>query len=145
MTLHEDNFTRAVEFVLKHEGGYVNNPNDPGGETNFGISKRVYPHLDIKNLTKDEAKRIYHSDYWLKAGCDVIEWPMCLVFFDTAVNMGIIRAQEFQIKALNWTDYLFLRIDYYNRLAAQPSRLGFLRGWINRTLDLWRTIKEVKI
>jgi lysozyme family protein len=52
------NFDLAVEFVLRHEGGLVHNPHDPGGTTNFGISQRAYPEVDIGNLTRDEAKEI---------------------------------------------------------------------------------------
>jgi lysozyme family protein len=43
-------FDKSIPYILAHEGGYSNNLNDAGGETNFGITKRVYPHLDIKNL-----------------------------------------------------------------------------------------------
>lgn len=57
-------FAAAVEFVLQNEGGYINDPQDPGGETNFGISRRQYPLLDIKNLTRQEAIAIYERDYW---------------------------------------------------------------------------------
>ena len=49
-------FDEIIEVVLHHEGGYVNDPKDPGGETNFGIAKRSHPDVDIKNLTKDGAK-----------------------------------------------------------------------------------------
>jgi hypothetical protein len=52
-------FNQAIENVLKNEGGYVNDPYDPGGETIFGISKRIYPHLDIKNITRNQAIDIY--------------------------------------------------------------------------------------
>ena len=52
-------FNDIIEVVLHHEGGYVNDPDDPGGETNFGIAKRSHPDVDIKNLTKDGAKEIY--------------------------------------------------------------------------------------
>ena len=48
-------FDEAIKVVLAHEGGYVNHPKDPGGETNHGITKRDYPHLNIKELTKEEA------------------------------------------------------------------------------------------
>ena len=61
-------FDEAFEELMILEGGYVNNPNDPGGETNFGICKRSYPDLDIKNLTKDIAKEIYFKEYYDK--CD---------------------------------------------------------------------------
>jgi lysozyme family protein len=57
-------FEPAVEIVLEHEGGYVNDPRDAGGETKYGITKRYYPSLDIKNLTKAKAKEIYKRDYW---------------------------------------------------------------------------------
>jgi hypothetical protein len=63
-----EHFERAVAFVLRHEGGYVNDPRDPGGETKYGISKRAYPRLDIKGLTEADAKEIYRRDYWEKAG-----------------------------------------------------------------------------
>ena len=59
-------FNEIIEVVLHHEGGYVNDPKDPGGETNFGIAKRSHPDVDIKNLTKDGAKEIYKEHYWDK-------------------------------------------------------------------------------
>ena len=52
-------FTSAFDFVLGREGGYVNDPHDPGGETNFGITKRDHPDLDIKNLSIKKAREIY--------------------------------------------------------------------------------------
>ena len=136
-----DNFERAIAFVLKWEGGYVNDPKDPGGETKYGISKRAHPTLDIKSLTEAQAKEIYRTDYWQAANCHVLEWPLCLVVFDTAVNMGAARAQELRSKAFNWTDYIFLRIEHYNRIAANGKNIEFLRGWLNRVIDLWRTGK----
>jgi lysozyme family protein len=58
-------FSKAIDFVLENEGGYEPpNTADPGGETNFGISRRQYPYLDIKNLTRAEAIGIYERDYW---------------------------------------------------------------------------------
>ena len=51
-------FLLAIEEVLKNEGGYVNHPSDPGGATNFGITQRTYPRLNIRTLTVDQAKEI---------------------------------------------------------------------------------------
>ena len=85
-------FDRAVEMVLKHEGGYVNDPKDPGGETRFGISKRAYPDVDILRLTEDEAKTIYRRDYWDKLRTDEIPEELAICVFDAAVNMGRDRA-----------------------------------------------------
>tara|TARA_R100000963_G_C4537062_1_gene35886 strand:+ start:39 stop:254 length:216 start_codon:yes stop_codon:yes gene_type:complete len=59
-------FDDIIEVVLEHEGGYVNDPDDPGGETNFGVAKRSHPDVDIANLTKDSAKEIYKEHYWDK-------------------------------------------------------------------------------
>lgn len=58
------NFEECIEYVLQFEGGYVNDPTDPGGETNFGICKRDHPNVDIKNLTKEQAIEIYRTEYW---------------------------------------------------------------------------------
>jgi lysozyme family protein len=132
-------FNEAVEFVLRWEGGYVNDPNDPGGETKYGISKRAHPDLDIKNLTLDEAKNIYYNDYWLKADCDHYFFPANYLMFDTAVNMGISRANDFFAISENWQDYLLNRINFYNEL---PTARYYLRGWVNRVTSLYRFIKE---
>lgn len=83
-------FDVASDRLLGHEGGYVNDPNDPGGETNWGISKRSYPNVDIKNLTREGAKAIYFTDFW-QVTCnmdDALRWQA----FDFAVNSGIQTA-----------------------------------------------------
>ncbi len=81
-------FDTAVTAVLSYEGGYVNDPNDPGGETNWRISKRAYPNLDIKNLTRDQAIQIYRRDYWDSLECDRFPPLIAIALFDAAVNQG---------------------------------------------------------
>src|SRR5690349_449891 len=93
------NFDQAFEALLGHEGGYVNNPADPGGETKFGISKRAYPGEDIRNLTLDRAKAIYLRDYWGPAGCDAAPDAIRFDLFDMAVNSGIKAAMKCLQKA----------------------------------------------
>ena len=96
-------FTKAVIHLLKLEGGYVNDPNDAGGETKYGISKRQYPHLDIVNLTTADAIAIYHRDYWLAYQCDNIEAfsPSIACFlFDSVVNHRPKTAAKFLQAAL---------------------------------------------
>lgn len=85
-------YDECFEALIGHEGGYVNHPKDPGGETKYGISKRAYPNEDIKNLTLDRAKLIYARDYWEPSGCN--EWPEAMRFdvFDVAVNSGVTTA-----------------------------------------------------
>lgn len=82
-------FAVAVDFVFKHEGGYVSDPKDPGGTTNFGISARAYPRLDIKALTRTEAMTVYFRDYWQAASCEHLPPAVALIHFDTAVNQGV--------------------------------------------------------
>jgi hypothetical protein len=81
-------FVRAVEIVLTYEGGYVNNPDDPGLETNFGISKRNYPDLDIARLTVDDATAIYFRDWWTKFEYGRLPGAIAAKIFVLAVNMG---------------------------------------------------------
>ena len=80
------NFDLAFEQLIGNEGGYVNDPRDPGGETKYGISKRSYPGEDIKNLTLDRAKELYKRDFWGPAGCDAWPDPLKFQVFDIAVN-----------------------------------------------------------
>lgn len=85
-------FEASFAILIGHEGGYVNNPADPGGETKFGISKRAYQNVDIANLTEADAKAIYFRDYWSAAYCDLCPPALALIVFDCAVNNGVGRA-----------------------------------------------------
>jgi lysozyme family protein len=82
-------FDDTFDRLLGNEGGYVNNPADPGGETQWGISKRSYPTLDIKNLTRDQAKAIYFADFWTKGAMDQLPPALAFQAFDAAVNHGV--------------------------------------------------------
>ena len=98
----EDRFRYAVEVVLRHEGGYVYDPVDPGGETKYGISKRSYPNLDIKALTKEQAIEIYRRDWWDRYGYDRIEpLEVAAKVLDMAVNMGPDAAHRCLQRALH--------------------------------------------
>lgn len=94
------NFDQAFDMVIDREAGYVNDPNDPGGETNYGISKRSYPHEDIRNMTLERAKWIYRRDFWKKAKCDELPWPVNFQVFDAAVNSGVRAAVKWLQKAV---------------------------------------------
>jgi len=86
-------FGLAIKKTLEFEGGYSNDPHDPGGETKFGISKRSYPDEDIAALTLRRAKEIYRRDYW--APCRLDEFAhqeVAEAVFDFAVNSGPRRA-----------------------------------------------------
>lgn len=85
------NFDIAFDLLIKNEGYYSNDPDDKGGETKFGISKRSYPELDISKLTLEQAKEIYKRDFWDNLGLDRINnfsVGVAVKLFDMAVNIG---------------------------------------------------------
>lgn len=154
-------FDKAVEFVLKHEGYYSNDPKDAGGETKFGISKRAYPNIDIKNLSRDDAIAIYKRDYWNKLPAGLPAAIHCALF-DCAVNTGISRALRLLQNAIKtnsdgkWgglsqaalskfsaNEILLMftteRIMFYSSLQTFGK---FGKGWINRTVSCALEFKE---
>ena len=148
-TYFQPQFDRAMEFVFKWEGGYVDDPRDAGGETKYGISKRAHPDLDIKSLTKPQAKKIYKEKYWYATGCHKLPWPLSMVQFDAAVNVGPHRARKLKDKADHSPDpieyavrIIAERNKFYRGLAKRVKFRPFLKGWLNRTADLVREIKD---
>ena len=85
-------FDIAFAKIIYVESGYSNDPEDMGGETNFGISKRQYPGEDIKKMTAERAKILYRRDYWDKVKGDELPSPLDLFMFDAAVNQGVEAA-----------------------------------------------------
>ena len=96
----KDNFDACLTHTLAHEGGYVNDPHDPGGETNLGISKRSYPREDIRNMTRERAAAIYRRDFWDAVSGDELPAGLDLVAFDAAVNSGVMRGSQWVQRAL---------------------------------------------
>lgn len=146
------NFDIAFERLIGHEGGYVNDPRDPGGETNWGISKRAYPGIDIAHMTREDARGIYRKDYWERMMCDQYDGAIGFQLFDIAVNSGtgtaarllqravgatedgIIGAQTVgRVRAMPVAKVLMRlnaeRIDYLSTLGGWPS---FGKGWARR-------------
>jgi lysozyme family protein len=97
-------FLTAINRVLGIEGGYVNDPADPGGETNWGISKRSYPNLDIASLTRDDAIAIYERDFWSKIDGDTLPPGVGYQCLDFAVNSGVGTALRALQRAVGVAD-----------------------------------------
>lgn len=97
-------FLDLIDRVLSHEGGYVNDPRDPGGETKFGIAKRSYPHLNIKDLTRQDAIAIYQRDFWQRVQGDKLPLPFVFQALDAAVNHGIGNAVRWMQRAAGVAD-----------------------------------------
>lgn len=81
-------FQPAFDFMIPHEGGYVFDPADPGGETCYGISKRSYPDEDIAKMTIERAHFIYQRDFWLPPYEQIVDQQLANKVFDMGVNMG---------------------------------------------------------
>jgi hypothetical protein len=139
---------KAIEFVLRWEGGFSADKNDPGnytggkvgvGEfkgTKFGISAGSYPTVDIVNLTKEQAVQIYERDYWQRSGADKLPWPLNLVVFDSAVNAGVGKAQRWlQQSESSAYRYLALRLEFYTKIDGW--RL-YGAAWSRRVADLMK-------
>lgn len=158
----DERFNKFWPRLLKYEGGYVNDPADPGGETKFGISKRSYPKLDIKNLTGDYAKEIYLRDYY-NPMCisqildDRIAWQL----FDFGVNAGVARSVKtiqkiigvpitekmtpLTVNQINlfkdeyplYAHFMSKRLMHYFMISElNPAKKKFIKGWIFRTMEL---------
>lgn len=158
-----ERFKAVILHTLKWEGGYVNDPDDAGGETKYGITKRQYPHIDIKNLTKDQAVTLYKSDYWKSYHDKIKSYKIAGKLFDLSVNMGhrhpnrmLQRAVNqlggnlvvdgvlgpLSIAAINNCNEDELYIAFYNqaktryeKLARRGNNKKFLKGWMNRLND----------
>lgn len=142
-----ETFEKALQFILKWEGGYVNDPNDKGGATNKGITQTTYNawlsskgknHKDVRHITDGEVKEIYYNNYWLKAGCDKMNEKFAILAFDTAVNMGVSRVKPFlEYAQYKYPDkFIIARIRKYCEFAKVGNQKVFLQGWLNRVLDL---------
>lgn len=144
----DQKFQNSLKFVLSREGGYSNHPNDTGGETNKGITHKTYdtyrrsnnlPTRSVKDITDKEISDIYYNNYYKASGADKIKDPqLSTVVFDTAVNMGVGRAQTILNQSNGDANkYLDLRLQKYKDFAeAKPSQKVFLKGWNNRVTAL---------
>lgn len=139
-------FLEFIPFIFRWEGGYENDPDDPGGETHFGIDKRSHPDVDIQHLTKEAATEIYWREYWVKYGCEWYASPLGEVFFNACVNCGAARARAILAATpVPHTAAAFLEEQeaFYRRLVASRKGLRkFLKGWLNRTESLRQLVMQ---
>ena len=150
----DDYFSDIIKGVFVSEGGYVNDPDDLGGETRYGISKRAFPNEDIKHLSKERATELYRQ-LWEKKGYDKLEnKAVAAQMFDMGINAGDSRAIKMAqrllgvkadgvmgpvtLAALNdagdeFVDaYKGARADYYRRISKYRNNKKYLNGWLKR-------------
>ena len=155
------NFNEIIEKVLEHEGGYVNDPKDLGGETKYGITKRFYPDIDIKNLTIEQAKEIYKKDYWDRNKVESLPQNLWHIYFDMCVNMGkrtavkvlqraaVNKGRDIEVdgglgpmtigalKGVELDRVRAFRVKYYvDLITAKPEQEKFYLGWFRRATEV---------
>jgi lysozyme family protein len=160
--MYDIRYNKFFEELMKYEGGYVNDQDDPGGETKYGISKNAYPNINIAELTIDEAKEIFFHDYYIPLNiaafvCDNLAWHV----FDMGVNAGKAKAAKILQKIVGafpdgnigiktmravelfqgefplWVYYLSQRLIHYMMVTEKkPRMLIYLKGWILRAMRL---------
>lgn len=151
----EELFKKALKFVLSMEGGYVQHPLDKGGATNKGITQKTYnkwlniyclPYKDVKNITNEEVEAIYYQYYWLEANCHNMTNKFAVLCFDSAVNHGVKRVQEF-LKLAEYkypAKFLEARKNFYLKIIENnPSQKVFFKGWMNRIKKLEKFIETI--
>lgn len=156
------NFNEIIDQVIEHEGGYVNNPHDTGGETKYGIAKRWNPEVDIKNLSLDDAINIYYNDYWKPSKAEHLPEEIRATYFDMCVNMGQKRAVIVLQETINSIESTRIDEDgiigkitiqhshkvskkrlqafrclFYGELVNQkPDQKRFYYGWFKRAINI---------
>jgi lysozyme family protein len=152
------NFKECLELVLKSEGGWVNHPSDPGGETNLGVTKAVWEEYvghsvkTMKGLTKDDVAPMYELKYWRPCYCEVLPRGLDFVVFSMGVNAGTGRSVKLLQQSLGCvpdgvigprtrelisssnganliSKFSETRREYYRSLKTFPI---FGRGWLSR-------------
>lgn len=147
-----ERFNKMLKVILHNEGGYVNDPNDSGGETNYGISKRAFPYLDIKNITIEQVGEIYYKNYYLASRADAVDNnELAMQLFDHAVNAGVSKAIKLlqkcagvvqdgivgtitkgKVNSMDITNsYIKERKNFYMSISEGKNK-KFLKGWLRR-------------
>lgn len=156
----------VMKLIVDVEGGYVNDPDDPGGETKYGISKASYPHYDIKNLTIPEVEITYRRDFWEHYGLSNINsqgianklllalinmnpydaitgFQEAICYLKPIKRDGVIGTETIDaVNSITQTGLLVELISlryikiYTNKVVQDRRKEKYLFGWIRRAL-LW--------
>lgn len=165
-----DNFEKSLKYVLQFEGGFVDNPKDPGGPTKYGITRKSYQDFlgryvsltMIRNLNQKDAIPFYKKKYWDVCGCDSLKSGVDFCVFDYAVNSGPFRSIKVLQKFLGLkedgifgdkTKFAAQNIENYSSLINSicDERIDFLKslktwgtfgnGWLKRV----NTVRELSL
>jgi lysozyme family protein len=167
----DNNFEKAFNFVMKSEGGYVNNPKDPGGETDLGVTKAAWSTWlkrpiqlgEMAKLQLSDVKPFYKALYWDKAYCSKLPTGLDYCLFDAEVNMGVGQAIRLLQKSLGCVpdgvigENTMIAIhnanpeDLIDKFSAQKEQFyrslaafnTFGKGWLARVAQVKQKAKEI--
>jgi len=154
-------FNEIIDVDLQHEHGYLNDPTDIDRETKYGITKRFYPKVDIKNLTIENAKQIYKDDYWDRNRVESLPQNLWHIYFDMCVNMGkrtavkvlqraaVNRGKDIEVdgglgpatigalKGVELDRVRAYRVKFYvDLITSKPEQEKFFLGWFRRATEV---------
>lgn len=151
----KENYTKWLNQILgkQIEGGYVNDPKDPGGPTNHGVTQRVYNSWRLKNglkaqgvqnCTVEEASKIFENLYWDVVKADELPEPLDLIAFDCAINQGpgdclkmLVNVSQVEDIEEKCKKMMQLRKDDYDQ-CSPTLKQRFYHGWMNRLDYIWK-------
>lgn len=152
---YDENFEKIMKYIFDSEGGFVDDADDEGGRTNYGVTQDTYnawckkngrPLKDVKNINKEEAKQLYYEEFWKPTGAatkkDLREG---YILFDMAINSGPYNTKHvFRKSNENIYQYLKDRKTYYEDLIkAKPKREKYREGWMNRLNDIKNNLDDI--
>lgn len=128
-----DRFNNFIPYLWQVEGTvFENDPDDPGGATKYGIDQASHPNVNIRNLTDQQARQIYWSE-WQARGIEKMPPKVGEVYFDIVVNNGRGRADQIFAQSHDPVGMIEARDAFYRRLAERrPASRKYLKGWLHR-------------
>jgi len=145
------NYDKCLETILHHEGGYVNHPEDPGGETNMGVTKRVYDDFggtkDMKDLEFDDVAPIYKQNYWDRVKGDHLPIGLDLCVFDFGVNAGTGRSAKYLQALIGTTVDGGIGPNTLQAVDAYVEEVGIeeaIRGFQQKRQDFYESLDTFK-
>ncbi|MEP0316739.1 MAG: glycosyl hydrolase 108 family protein [Hyphomonas sp.] len=161
VALYSENFLMSFAETMAHEGGYVNHPDDPGGMTFAGITRKAWAaykgvpmstvtEQDMRNIPLAERQQFYHELYWCPVGADDLPGGLDFVVWDISVNSGPGRAVKMLQKAINKLGRVKVRVDgvigpktlsaaRYANVFDLIDEVGNTRLWFYFDLSTFRT------